>query len=86
MPGRRIVDIARGTEPFRDIAESVKGGRRRLWVSGLLGSSKSLLAAVLARELPHVWVVIASTFSDAEHICDDLSTFLGEDSVQLFSE
>ncbi|MCK5597295.1 MAG: hypothetical protein KAJ04_07590, partial [Candidatus Eisenbacteria sp.] len=61
MPGRRIVDIARAAGPFRDIVESIRGGRRRLWVSGLLGSSKSLLAAVLARELPHVWVVIAPT-------------------------
>ncbi|MEA3409169.1 MAG: CarD family transcriptional regulator, partial [Candidatus Eisenbacteria bacterium] len=86
MPGRRIVDMARDAEPFRDIAESVKGGRCRLWVSGLLGSSKSLLAAVLARELPHVWVVMAPTFSDAEHTCDDLTTFLGEGSVQLFGE
>ncbi|MFH1689154.1 MAG: transcription-repair coupling factor [Candidatus Eisenbacteria bacterium] len=86
MPGRGIVDIARGTKPLRDIAESVRAGRPRLWVSGLLGSSKSLLAAVLARELPHVWVVIAPTFSDAEHTYDDLTTFLGEDSVQLFSE
>ncbi len=86
MPGRRIVDIARAAAPFRDIVESIRGGRRRLWVSGLLGSSKSLLAAVLARELPHVWVVIVPTFSDAEHACDDLSTFLGEDSVQLFGE
>ncbi|MFH1864262.1 MAG: DEAD/DEAH box helicase, partial [Candidatus Eisenbacteria bacterium] len=86
MPGRGIVDIARGAAPLRDIAESVKAGRRRLWVSGLLGSSKSLLAAVLARELPHVWVVITSTFSDAEHTYDDLATFLGEDCVQLFSE
>ena len=86
MPGRKIVDIACGTAAFRDIVESVRGGRRRLWVSGLLGSSKSLLAAVLARELPHVWVVIAPTFSDAEHLFDDLSTFLGEENVQLFSE
>ncbi len=86
MPGRRIVDIARDTAAFRDIVESIRGGRRRLWVSGLLGSSKSLLAAVLATELPRVWVVIAPTFSDAEHLCDDLGTFLGEERVQLFSE
>jgi transcription-repair coupling factor (superfamily II helicase) len=86
VPGRKIVDIARGSAAFREIIESVKAGRRRVWVSGLLGSSKSLLAASLARELPHVWVVIAPTFSDAEHIHDDLSTFLGEDVVQLYSE
>lgn len=86
MPGRGIVDIARSAEPLRDIAASVKAGRHRLWVSGLLGSSKSLLAAVLARELPHVWVVVAPTFSDAEHVYDDLTTFLGEDGVQMFSE
>ncbi len=72
MPGRRIVDIARAAEPFRDIAGSVKAGRRRLWVGGLLGSSKFLLAAVLASELPRVWVVIVPTFSDAEHVHDDL--------------
>jgi transcription-repair coupling factor (superfamily II helicase) len=86
MPGRKIVDIARGSAAFREIIESVRGGRSRLWVSGLLGSSKSLLAASLARELPHVWVVIAPTFSDAEHIHDDLTTFVGEDLVQLYSE
>jgi len=86
MPGRRIVDIARESGAFADIVGGVREGRARHWVRGLLGSSKSLLAAVLAVELPHVWVVVAPTFSDAEHLCDDLATFLGEDRVQLFSE
>lgn len=86
MPGRRIVDIARAAESFREIVKSAGEGRHRVWVSGLLGSAKSLLAAVLAVERPHVWVVVAPTFSDAEHLHDDLVTFLGSGRVQLFSE
>ena len=86
MPGRKIVDAAQQAPPFQDVVSRVRGGKRRLWVGGLLGSSKSLLAAVLSREFPSTWVVIAPTFSDAEHVHDDLVTFLGEDEVQLFSE
>ena len=53
---------------------------------GVLGSSKALLAAVLSRRFPHTWIVIAPTPSDAEHIHDDLVTFLGDERVQLFGE
>lgn len=86
MPGKQIVDIAREAEPIRRVIDRVEAGERRLWVGGLTGSAKSLLAAILRRTLGRPWVVIAPTLSDAEHICDDLATFLGEGEVQLFSE
>ncbi|MBN2565132.1 MAG: transcription-repair coupling factor [Candidatus Eisenbacteria bacterium] len=86
MPGRQIVDIALSARAFGEITDSLKTGKHRHWVGGLLGSSKTLFASVLAHEFPHVWVVIAPTFSDAEHIHDDLATFIGEDRVQIFSE
>jgi transcription-repair coupling factor (superfamily II helicase) len=86
MPGRKIVDIAIGEGAFDDIVRGLREGGPRHWVKGLLGSSKSLLAAVLANEFPHVWVIITPTFSDAEHTFDDMATFLGEEHVQLFSE
>ena len=51
-----------------------------------MGSSKTLLAAVLRRRFPHPWVVVGPNTSDAEHLYDDLVTFLGADEVQLFGE
>jgi transcription-repair coupling factor (superfamily II helicase) len=86
MPGSRIIDIAGTGEPLTGIAGRVAAGRTRLWVGGLLGSAKTLVAAHLAREFPYAWVVIGPTFSDAEHSYDDLVTFLGPERVQLFSE
>jgi transcription-repair coupling factor (superfamily II helicase) len=86
MSGRVIVDIAKDAEPIRRVTERLQAGAARLWVGGLVGSSKSLLAAVLRTTLGRPWVVIGPTLSDAEHIYDDLVTFLGDGDVQLFSE
>jgi transcription-repair coupling factor (superfamily II helicase) len=86
MPGRLIVDIAKDAEPIRRVTERLEAGATRLWVGGLLGSAKSLLAAILRKRDGQPWVVIGPTLSDAEHIYDDLVTFLGEGEVQLFSE
>ena len=86
MPGRRIIDLALETGPVREVVDQVVDGNARLWVSGLLGSSKTLLAAALAREVGRTWVVVAPTSSDAEHVHDDLVTFLGPDRVQLYGE
>lgn len=86
MPGRRIVDAALASEPFERVARRMEAGEKRVWVGGLLGSSKSLLGAVLSRRFPGCWLIIAPGTSDAEHIHDDLVTFLGPETVQLFSE
>jgi len=84
--GRTIAELAFRAQPFERIARALQDGPARLWVSGLLGSSKSLLAAVLAARFPHAWVVVAPTPSDAEHVHDDLVTFLGQERVQLYGE
>ncbi len=86
MPGRRIVELAVKAEPFERITRRIAGGDNRLWVGGLMGSSKTLLAAVLRKQFPHVWVVVAPGLSDAEHVYDDLVTYLGDGVVKLFSE
>ncbi len=86
MPGRVIVDIAREAEPFARLSERLVEERARVWIGGLMGSAKSLLAAVLRRRLPRTWVVIAPTVQDAEHVYDDLVTFLGAGELQLFGE
>ncbi len=86
MPGRRIVEHALTAEPFAGIGARVERGENRLWIGGLMGSSKTLLAAVLRKRLPHTWVVIAPNLSDAEHIQDDLITYLPDDDILLFSE
>ena len=85
MPGRMIVDIALSSGPLEQISRRLESGGK-LWIGGLMGSSKTLLAAVLRRQLPFPWVVVGPTASDAEHIYDDLVTFLGADQVQLFGE
>lgn len=86
MPGRKIVELAQGAEPFAGISARVERGDNRLWIGGLIGSSKTLLAAVLRKRLPHTWVIIAPNLSDAEHIQDDLLTYLPDDQILLFSE
>ena len=86
MTGRKIVDVALGSGAFAEIERALASERPRLWVGGLLGSSKSLLAAALRRRLPHAWVVVAPTPTDAEHVYDDLVTYLGGEGVQLFGE
>ena len=86
MPGRRIVEHARSAEPFAGIGARIDRGESRLWIGGLLGSSKTLLAATLRKRFPHTWVIIAPNLSDAEHIQDDLITYLPDDRILLFSE
>ncbi|MBD3367104.1 MAG: transcription-repair coupling factor [Candidatus Eisenbacteria bacterium] len=86
MPGRRIVERALESGPVPDVVRRVADGGTRLWVSGLLGSSKTLLAAALAREDGRAWVVMAPNASDAEHAHDDLVTFLGPGRVQFYGE
>ena len=72
--------------PVREIVDLVSAGRSRLWVSGLLGSSKTLLASALVRETGGTWVVVAPNASDAEHAHDDLVTYLGPERVQFYGE
>ncbi len=86
MPGRRIVEHALTAEPFAGISARVERGENRLWIGGLIGSSKTLLAAVLRKRFPHTWVIIAPNLSDAEHVQDDLLTYLPDDQILLFSE
>ncbi len=86
MPGRKIVEHALAAEPFSGIGARIERGEKRLWVGGLIGSSKTLLAAVLRKRFPHTWVIIAPNLSDAEHIQDDLLTYLPDDQILLFSE
>jgi transcription-repair coupling factor (superfamily II helicase) len=86
MPGRKIVELAMEAEPFDRVVRRIADGENRFWVGGLTGSSKTLLTAVLRRRFPHAWVVVAPGLSDAEHIYDDMVTYLGKESVQLFSE
>ena len=86
MPGRRIVDIALDSGAFDEVLDALDGRRARLWVGGLLGSSKTLLAAALCRRRSQTWVVVAPTPTDAEHVEDDLVTYIGRDRVQLFGE
>jgi len=86
MPGRAIVESVMGGEPFDELVRLVEAGDDHIWVGGLLGSSRALAAAVLSRRAPRTWVVVAPTPNDAEHLHDDLTTFLGEGDVQLFGE
>ncbi len=86
VPGRRIVEHALSAEPFSGIGARVERGEDRLWIGGFIGSSKTLLTATLRRRFPHTWVVIAPNLSDAEHVQDDLTTYLPDDQILLFGE
>jgi transcription-repair coupling factor (superfamily II helicase) len=85
MTGETIVGLALRSLPFERIGSRLETDAR-VWVTGLLGSSKALLAAALATRFPHTWLVVAPTPSDAEHAHDDLVTFLGPERVRLYGE
>jgi len=70
----RIVSVA---GVLRKLQES-KQGMPRIRLSGLVGSSASVVAAALYREVPMVHLIILGDKESAVYFCNDLENLLGE--------
>ncbi|UCB51914.1 MAG: transcription-repair coupling factor [Candidatus Zixiibacteriota bacterium] len=84
MAATRILKSASGSEGFQNIRDALVSNKRKVLVSGLAGSGKSLLLAYLKKELASSLLVITSGPEESWKIYEDLVSFLGEGQVRLF--
>jgi transcription-repair coupling factor (superfamily II helicase) len=84
MAAAKILKLAGNSEGFRTITDILASGKKKVLVSGLVGSGKSLLLAYLKRELASPLLVITSGAEESWKMYEDLVSFLGEGEVRLF--
>jgi transcription-repair coupling factor (superfamily II helicase) len=80
----QILKSADSSQSFQKIKDSINSDKRKVLVSGLVGSGKSLLLACLKKELASPLVVITSSPEESWKIYEDLISFLGAEKVRLF--
>ena len=61
------------------LLRAIDDRKRKIWASGLKGSSKAFLTYLLKEKLNRVFVIIAPTMTDAQVFYNDLTFFLGEE-------
>ena len=61
------------------LLRAIDDRKRKIWASGLKGSSKAFLTYLLKEKLNRVFVIITPTMTDAQVFCNDLKFFLGEE-------
>ncbi len=72
---------------FAQLRDALPAPGAAVRVSGLAGSSSALLAASLARALPHrLWVIVAADPPEAEAFEADLAAILGEGLAVLYPQ
>ncbi len=79
-----ILKSAGTSGSFQKIKNLLASDRKRVPVSGLVGSGKALLLAYLKKELDFPFLVITSSPEESWKIYEDLICFLGEEKVRLF--
>jgi transcription-repair coupling factor (superfamily II helicase) len=79
-----ILKSAKEAQGFGKVLELISSEEKRIWVSGLVGSGKSLLLAYLKGNLSSPFLVITSSPEESWKIFDDLVSFLGDKAVRLF--
>jgi transcription-repair coupling factor (superfamily II helicase) len=84
MATAEILKSAGSSEGFRKIRDLLASDKKKVLVSGLAGSGKSLLLAYLRRELASPLLVITSGTEESWKIYEDLVSFLGEGQTRLF--
>ncbi|MGB8657154.1 MAG: transcription-repair coupling factor [Candidatus Zixiibacteriota bacterium] len=84
MTSSKVLDLASTSESFQRIRGLLVSPQKKIFVSGLAGSGKSLLLAYLKCELDFPFLVITSSPEESWRIYEDLTTFLGEEKVRLF--
>ncbi|MGB2769966.1 MAG: DEAD/DEAH box helicase, partial [Candidatus Zixiibacteriota bacterium] len=84
MAAAKILKSAGSSEGFRKIRDVLASDKKKVLVSGLAGSGKSLLLAYLKKELNSPLLVLTSSPEESWKIYEDLVSFLGEGQVRLF--
>ena len=79
-----ILKRADSSESFQKAKNLLASEEKKVSVTGLSGSGKSLFLAYLKKELSSPLVVIASNPEESWKIYEDLISFLGEEEVRLF--
>ncbi len=73
------------TDPaFRDVLEGIRRKDDRIRVSGIHGSAKALLFAVLYRSLKKTILVVTSTMDEARDVLRDTALFLQDGEVLIY--
>ncbi|MGB2979764.1 MAG: hypothetical protein WBC77_00765, partial [Candidatus Zixiibacteriota bacterium] len=84
MAAAKILKSAGSSEGFRKIRDVLASDKKKVLVSGLAGSGKSLLLAYLKKELNAPLLVLTSSPEESWKIYEDLVSLLGEGQVRLF--
>lgn len=79
-----LLDLANRSDSFSSLSEKIAGGKKRIALSGLVGSGKSFLLAHLEEKLQVPILVLTYHPDEATKIFEDLQSFLGETRVSLF--
>lgn len=79
-----LLKSADSSESFRKIKDLLASEKKKVLVSGLVGSGKSLLLAYLKKQQNCPLLVITASPEESWKIYEDLISFLGEDKVRLF--
>lgn len=82
--GMHILAHARSSAAFDDLFRATLRGPRTGHVVGTSGSARHFLAASLIESSPEPWLVIAPHAGAAERFAEDLRTWLGARSVEVF--
>jgi transcription-repair coupling factor (superfamily II helicase) len=79
-----ILKRAATSASFQKIKNLLASDEKKVLVSGLTGSGKSLLLAYLKKEVTSPLLVITSSPEESWKIYDDLVSLMGEDKVRFF--
>jgi transcription-repair coupling factor (superfamily II helicase) len=87
MVSTHLLQRFSGDETFRALLATLKERREASpWLRGLTGSSRSLMAAALARETGRTILLITPDLSTAEDLKDDLLFLLGPRTAAVFPD
>ena len=79
-----MIGKIRNVTAFSRAAEAMRSGNSRIWIHGLWGASRCILAAELARTLGRALLYVTPTVEAAEIALGDLESFYEADSLHLF--
>ena len=78
MSTSTLLDLANRSDGFSILSEKIAEGKKRIVLSGLIGSGKSFLLAYLKEKLQVPILVLTYHPDEATKLFEDLQSFLGE--------
>ncbi len=79
-----MIEKIRDLSAFSQAADAARRGDGRIWIHGLWGASRGLIAAELARSLKRSLLIVTPTIEAAETTLGDLESFYEADTLHLF--